>query len=230
MSLKREGTGRAEDGINDELLSKILLDSYTTGEDAHRWYTDPRIPSLGQARGKIVVMRRFGLHEDVKQAGRQAYGSHADLGEWAIDASRWADNTPHDLQRQICVQDFYEVLETQNIELKRKYVCEQLARSASLNCNFKDASAQRPPFYMNFLTASNFFNVGCWPERIAAKLNPAVTKYLAMEHGREMDEGRDVDACTGIVVTDWCGLDGDWDLIRCVVGCNARLMSKEGMH
>ena len=27
---------------------------------------------------------------------------------------------------------------------------------------------------------------------------------------------------TGIVITDWVGACGDWDLVRCVVGMNAR--------
>jgi len=35
------------------------------------------------------------------------------------------------------------------------------------------------------------------------------------------------DGGTGIVVLDWVGLGGDWDLVRCIVGMNSRLMMRE---
>jgi 1-phosphatidylinositol phosphodiesterase len=34
-------------------------------------------------------------------------------------------------------------------------------------------------------------------------------------------------AGTGVVVTDWVGHKDDWDLIRCIVGMNARLQLKK---
>jgi len=79
------------------------------------------------------------------------------------------------------------------------------------------------PFYLNFLSASNFWKVGCWPEKIAKKLNPAIVEFLCEKHG----EGVQGDLGTGIVVCDWVGEDGDWDLVRCIVGMNARLMMRE---
>jgi 1-phosphatidylinositol phosphodiesterase len=33
----------------------------------------------------------------------------------------------------------------------------------------------------------------------------------------------DGDGATGVVVADWVGVDGDWDLVRCIMGMNARL-------
>jgi 1-phosphatidylinositol phosphodiesterase len=75
---------------------------------------------------------------------------------------------------------------------------------------------------VNFLSASNFWKVGCWPEKIAAKLNPAIVEWLAQRH----HAGREGDGATGVVVCDWVGKDGDWDLVRCIVGYNAVLEAK----
>ncbi|KAK4964253.1 hypothetical protein LTR66_012392, partial [Elasticomyces elasticus] len=47
MSIKREGPGQA----TDQQLSCILRDHYAG--DTAQWYTEPRQPSLGEARGKI---------------------------------------------------------------------------------------------------------------------------------------------------------------------------------
>lgn len=229
MSVKREGTGNA----TDQQLSTILYDHYTSKEP-HRWYTDPRIPSLGAARGKIVLMRRFGVDGVVRDAGMRDHGDHGDVGPWAIDASTWADNTAFDQQTSIAVQDFYEVLETENIEKKLQVAQDMLVRAAGnvaklpgINTD-KDYPEPAGPFFVNFLTASNFWKVGCWPERIAAKLNPGIVRFLCQEFGGAVERGEaEGDAQTGIVVTDWCGADGDWDLIRCIVGMNARLMAKE---
>lgn len=35
------------------------------------------------------------------------------------------------------------------------------------------------------------------------------------------------DGGVGIVVCDWVGKDGDWDLVRCIVGMNSRLLLRE---
>ena len=44
-------------------------------------------------------------------------------------------------------------------------------------------------------------------------------------YGERRREGvKGGDCRTGIVVADWVGLDGDWDLARCVVGMNAKLI------
>lgn len=85
------------------------------------------------------------------------------------------------------------------------------------------------PLFINFLTGSNFFNASCWPEKIAAKINPSMIEYLCTGHGAPQKQPGELtvgDAGTGIVVTDWVGNNGDWDLIRCIVGWNARLQLK----
>ncbi|KAG8626628.1 hypothetical protein KVT40_005573 [Elsinoe batatas] len=207
MSIKREGPGTH----NDAQLSMILKDHYARpGDD--KWYTEPRLPTLGEVRGKIVVMRRFALDDRLR-------------GEWGgrgiyIDAENWAYNTPNDRHGDVCVQDFCEVLETENIDQKIRVCCEHLDRSSGEECNMDEARGG--PLYLNFLSASNFWKVGCWPDRIAAKVNPAVIGHLAMNH----DKDNRGDGSAGVVVCDWVGDNGDWDLVRCIVGMNARLSSK----
>lgn len=219
ISLKREGTGNA----TDQQLSRILHSHYAN--DPARWFTAPRIPTLGEARGKIVLVRRFALDESLN-------GEWGGKG-WGIDAATWADNTPNALcpSGDICVQDFYEVLETENIDKKLQYSREHLERAAQCVCALDgDAGAPKQPFFINFLTASNFWKVGCWPDRIAAKLNPAIVEYLCVRHhAGDGGEARKGDGGTGIVVCDWVGVKGNWDLVRCVVGMNAKLEIREGV-
>jgi 1-phosphatidylinositol phosphodiesterase len=226
VSLKREGTGKG----SDQQFSRYLRDSprYLGGDNARRWFTEPRIPALGEARGKCVLVRRFALDDALR-------GEHEGRG-WGVDGSAWPDNcadapTGSGLIR---VQDFYEVAESTNIQKKIDLARAHLERAGEQTFALPgregvDVQSQGggvPPLFVNFLSASNFFNATCWPERIAAKINPAIVEYLCMRHG-ESGKGPSGlgagDGCTGVVVTDWVGHDGDWDLIRCVVGWNARL-------
>ena len=221
MSLKREGPGSA----TDAQLSRILRDHYVG--DVNRWFTAPRVPTLGEARGKIVLIRRFNLEDrlNIEWGG----------AGWCIDAGIWADNTPHSLcpSGHICFQDYYEVLETVTIEKKIQYCIDHLKRAAQCVCPLGSESKQ--PFYVNFLTASNFWKHSCWPDKIAAKLNPAMLDYLCMKHNTpaviNSAEGGEQctlgDGSTGIVVCDWVGHQDNWDLVRCIIGMNAKYEAKD---
>lgn len=217
VSLKREGTGNS----TDEQLSMILHDHYAN-EDPNWWYTEPRIPKLGEVRGKLVLLRRFCIDDRLKT-------EHNGTG-WGLEAENWAYNTPDDTHGLVRVQDFCEVLETENIEIKTKYAMEHLARAAECVAPLPgittDAVNPVPPgpLYLNFLSASNFWKVGCWPEKIAAKLNPAIVEHLCTKHHCDAGHG---DGSTGVVVCDWVGEDGDWDLVRCIVGMNSYLEMRE---
>lgn len=230
MSIKREGTGNA----TDAQLSRILRDHYAG--DVNRWFTAPRIPTLGEARHKIVLIRRFGLEEGLKSEWEGA--------GWCIDAEHWADNTPNATcpSGDICVQDFYEVGETENIDKKLTYSKDHLARASKCVCPLPESivpdvgALPKQPFYINFLTASNFWKVGCWPEKIAEKINPAILEYICLKHNETEgvdlpDEEKELvqrgDGCTGIVVCDWVGYKGNWDLVKCIVAMNARLELRE---
>lgn len=242
VSLKREGTGRG----TDQHLSQHLFRRYCGGqggqggggerdeEVARRWFTEPRIPTLGEARGKIVLVRRFNNDEALQ-------AEHGGRG-WGIDASAWPDNCADGTVDSglVRVQDFYEVSQSTNIEKKAELArshleraCQQAFTTAAApgtGDGDGDDAPPPPPFFVNFLTASNFFNATCWPEKIAARVNPSIIEYLCIRHAEEgkgpaqLDVG---DAATGIVVTDWVGHDGNWDLIRCIVAWNARLQLKE---
>ncbi|EXJ77613.1 1-phosphatidylinositol phosphodiesterase [Capronia epimyces CBS 606.96] len=219
VSLKREGTGKG----TDEQLSRILKKHYVD-RDPRLWFTEPRVPTLAEARGRIVLLRRFVLDDSLRRewAGRG----------WGIDAHVWEDNTAHAVcpSGDVCVQDFYEVLERPSIEKKIAFARDHLERSGA--CDFLPANAnaadqnktKKFPLYVNFLSASNFWKVGTWPEKIAAEVNPAVTAHLGRKHMLD-DQGRVKPGnwSTGIVVTDWVGLGGDWDLVRAIVGMNSKI-------
>ena len=224
MSVKREGTGRG----TDKHLSQHLYKRYCAGDEARRWFLEPRIPSLGEARGKIVLIRRFNNHAALQD-------EHDGAG-WGIDAAAWPDNCADGTVDSglIRVQDFYDVSQGHNIEKKTEMARQHLEKACQrvfAGFGADPAPETTPlPLFVNFLTASNFFNASCWPEKIAAKVNPSIIEYLCIRHaekGRgpaQLDVG---DAGTGIVVTDWVGQGGNWDLIRCIVGWNARLQLKD---
>ena len=227
LSLKREGTGRG----TDQDLSRILKQHFY--EDGKRWYTEPRIPKLGEVRGKVILLRRH--HND--ESLNEEWGGRG----WGLDGSVWPDNCEdgHAGSGIARIQDFYEVDQSTNIQKKIELARKHLERagehafvpaaSATASEGEGEQSHHRP-FFINFLTASNFFRTNCWPERIAAKANPAIIEYLCLRHGEhgKGPAGLSVgDASTGIVVTDWVGGDGDWDLIRCVVGWNAKLQLRQ---
>lgn len=229
MSVKREGIGKA----TDQQLSKILHDHYAT--DSTRWFTEDRIPVLGEVRDKIVLMRRFGLDDSLK-------GEHGGKG-WGIDASSWPDNCADGMcaSGEIRIQDFYEVAESENIEKKIELSREHLERASQTVCvlpgdlNAVDAEKAKQPFFLNFLSASNFWRANCWPDKVAAKVNPEIIDFLCRRHNESTGIGVEGgnpqkpigDGSTGIVVCDWVGANGDWDLVRCIVGMNAILESRE---
>ncbi|KAH6660586.1 PLC-like phosphodiesterase [Truncatella angustata] len=220
MSIKREGTGKG----TDQQLSKYLRERYCN--DGNRWFTEPRIPKLGEGRGKIVLLRRYVNDESLD-------GEH-NGGGFGLDASVWPDNCADAVTGGpgiARVQDFYEMDQSHNIGKKIDLVRAHLERAGEPTCPVHhEDRPEHIPFFVNFLSASNFFNANCWPERIAAKVNPAIVEHLCTAHaepGKGPDNLGVGDGCTGIVVTDWVGQGGDWDLIRCIVGWNARLQLKQ---
>ncbi|OAA65467.1 phosphatidylinositol phospholipase c [Niveomyces insectorum RCEF 264] len=238
-------TGGRPDRPSSSSSSAAAAAPTPTGKaEPWRWFTEPRIPRLDEVRGRIVLVRRFRL-PDNDATFRQLHGGAG----WGLDASTWPDNCADGLSGSglLRLQDFYEVTQAVNIDTKIRHVRALLEHAASTNFAKHDAAVVRttamydgtaaaaapsshtPPLFLNFLSGSNFFNASCWPERIAARVNPAVIEYLCMRHGETAGgpAGMAVgDGSTGIVVTDWVGAKGDWDLIRCIVAWNARLQLK----
>lgn len=214
MSVKREGVGEG----SDQLLSRLLRDHHTA-RDRSRWYTDPNVPTLGQARGKIVLLRRFALDDGIhrEENGGRGFG---------LDGHGWADNTGNDLHGPLAVQDFYDLREPVSFAKKITLVNEHLARAAAVPVPAAaPAPSLSPPFHLNFLSASNFWKPDFWPEKIAAKANPGVVEHLCMRHATDAGPGHS--GSTGILVCDFVGKHGDWDLVRCIVGWNSRLEAWE---
>ena len=213
ISLKREGIGKA----SDDHLARILKRHYID-KDPTKWFTESRIPKLGEVRGKLVLLRRFNY--DHKFATE-----HAPNG-WGIDATSWTDNSPFSLNPtgQLCIQDFYEVLASVNIEEKIAYVERHLARAAAASSCKPESNSSC--LYINFASASNFWKTECWPERIAAKLNPAILEYLCREHmnaihSKSQAQDQSVSmGSTGLVVCDWLGNNGNWDLVKMILAMN----------
>ncbi|KAI7548355.1 PLC-like phosphodiesterase, partial [Hortaea werneckii] len=166
MSIKREGTGNA----TDEQLSTILKDHYTNPQ---QWWTQPHLPTLGQARGKIILLRRFTLAEHLKHEW--------DGKGWGLNAENAPYNKPNSHYENFIGQDFCEVLEAKDIDKKIQYCFEHFERAGAA---VTPLSGARPdgPLYLNVLSGANFWKHGCWPEKIAAKVNPAVTAYLCQKH------------------------------------------------
>lgn len=222
LSLKREGRGSGTDAIFSERLRKqVIL------PNANKWHTNAGVARLGEVRGKIVLLRRFALSERL-QHEVQGHGG------FGINATNWADNTTNHHGGDIQVQDFYTVTDTENIEKKIQYVCEHLERAGAAVHLIRAPKVAREgptqPLFINFLSAANFFKLGCWPDKIAAKMNPAITQFLCERHaigdeGVDPPEGSTIGVGgVGIVVCDWVGEDGDWDLVQAIVGMNSRLL------
>lgn len=197
MSLKREGRG---DGTDQE-FSKLLYNKFV---DKDRWWTRPEFPTLGNARGKIVLIRRFNLDSSLENV-------HEPGLSWGVNAENWAYNTPNNTTPlgDICVQDFCEVLHPKIIEQKITYVQDHLNRAA----NDVSKHEAKKPLYINFLSAANFHKTSTWPGRIAEKVNPAISQYLAKLEARSV----------GVVVQDFVGQNGDFDLSRLIVAMNRTL-------
>jgi 1-phosphatidylinositol phosphodiesterase len=223
ISLKREGIGSA----TDHHLARILEEHYIT-PNASKWHTDTTIPCLGAARGKVVLVRRYA-------SPNPSFG---------LDASPWPHNATHALfpahpqTPTFCLQDYCDVLVPESIATKIQYSNEHLVRAAQ---------CERPgPLYLNFLSGSNFWNKDCWPGNIAKVVNKGMEEWLCVGHhlrnapaserhpGRVQEEGKQGgvrrrargDGRTGIVVMDFVGDGGDWDLVRLVVGMNMGVLMR----
>lgn len=108
------------------------------------------------------------------------------------------------------MQDFCELRVKTDMELKMNYAKKHLEAE-------RDASL----LYLNFLSASNFwYPWRFWPANVAKKLNPYVQDHLLTGIEKEL-------GCSGVIVCDWVGWKGDWELVHCIVELNRRLLMIE---
>lgn len=216
MCIKNRGHGKAE----DDQISLNLRDKIRERQEV--WWTEPRIPALRDVRGKIVLMRRYALHSWVQK-------SHGGTG-YGLDAQEWPNNCKYGIisktnSGNIHLQDLYTVRATRGVNEKTELIYRHLERAAEQSFDLETPGATYPPLFLNFLSGGDFVYRDSWSEDIAAKINPEIVKYLCTKHGEnEGPEGLSVgSAGTAIVLADWVGKDKDWDLVRCIIGMNARL-------
>lgn len=229
VSLKREGIGSS----TDEHFARILQDHYI-GPNASKWYTDPTIPYLGSVRGKCILLRRYTTAPDSTRPSMYSSGH-------GLDATAWPHNctaaTFPTAQPTFHLQDFCDVLVPDAMAQKVQYANEHLVRAAAVVHPIPGVTTDErypvPPgvVYLNFLSASNFWKRACWPERIAGVVNRRMEEWVC--EGHHLGEGEDVvtrrkegDGGTGIVVMDFVGDGGDWDLVRLIVGMNMGVLQK----
>jgi 1-phosphatidylinositol phosphodiesterase len=95
MCLKQE-----DNPVGSTNTFEQTFDSYVAAQP-DRWYLGATIPTLDQARGKIVLLRRFGT--DPTDAAPTPEG---------IDATAWADNTTFTIANAsatLRIQDYYQI-------------------------------------------------------------------------------------------------------------------------
>ncbi|KAK6464476.1 PLC-like phosphodiesterase [Scheffersomyces coipomensis] len=149
VSLKQEGSNDW-DNPNDE-FPNFIWDHYVN-PNKDKWYLGTDIPSVGEARGKVCLFRRFGVNNQDRR------------NEFGFEASSWTYNTTDDDRGAFVVQDFCEVNKEDDIPTKIQYV-KDLASKA------KDyTSGNDNKLFVNFTSASNFFDHACWPQQISSAM------------------------------------------------------------
>lgn len=244
VSLKREGVGSS----TDEHFARILQDHYI-GPNASKWYTDTKIPYLGDVRGKCVLVRRYDVSPSTTSISMYSSGS-------GLDATAWPYNCTSSLfpsaSPTFHLQDFCEVLVPEAITQKVQYANEHLVRAAEVVHHIPGVTTDKTnpvppgPLYLNFLSGSNFWKRACWPEKIAMIVNRHMEEWLCAGHhlhepgttpahpetssvdgaDRVVRRKKAGDGGTGIVVMDVAGDGGDWDLVRLIIGMNMGVLKK----
>lgn len=147
VSIKQEGTGEW-DNNNDE-FANVVWDRYVN-KNKDKWFLGTDLPSVGEARGKAVLFRRFGVKNDDRRA------------HFGFDAASWKYNTTEDDRGKFVVQDFCEIESAADIPKKVGYVKDLARKAAEHNSTSSDGK-----LYVNFTSGSNFFDHECWPQQVA---------------------------------------------------------------
>ncbi|KAK9456098.1 hypothetical protein V1511DRAFT_520967 [Dipodascopsis uninucleata] len=142
-------------------LSEVLYQEYILPM-IDTWYLDTSIPKLGDVRSKAILFRRFSTVSELET-------------KYGIAAPSWTYNTPHSVisnnGTQIAVQDFCDIKNKTNMNQKKEYIQAQIKRASS-------ASDGDSTLYINFSSGSWFWNITCWPKRVANAVYPAIMDAL----------------------------------------------------
>lgn len=87
---------------NDEATDESVTTAFAKvmGKDPDLFYTSSRVPTLGEVRGKIVLLRRFGL------AGNSASGH-----TWGLDLTQWDDKIKAHSGKSMCLVKYEQGFE-----------------------------------------------------------------------------------------------------------------------
>jgi 1-phosphatidylinositol phosphodiesterase len=148
MSVKQEADN---DGATQSF--EATFDGYVA-QDAARWYTGDSLPTLGDVRGDIVLLRRF----------------DATATPLGIDGSMWADNTTFTLTNTdstLRVEDAY-------------IVSDPATKWAAITSLFGEARSGDPAtFYLTY--TSGYEMAGVLPDipDVSNAINPMLDAYFA---------------------------------------------------
>lgn len=134
MSIKQEDDNNAS--FPSAIAEKITSDSSL-------WYTQNRLPKLGEARGKIVLFRRYG---------------DASIG--INCANNWADNTDFNMNNGVSmrVQDFYNIGNNAGRDTKWSKIQSLIATAAQTDNTFCLNFSSGYTGTANITNVSNYIN------------------------------------------------------------------------
>lgn len=176
MSLKRED-GAPSSGNTDGLTFQERFDKYVRESPTGLFYLQNALPTLHNARGKIVLFRRFALDRGTAPAlhGINAYD------DFPNDATGMIEGPP-----KLLIQDQFAQSGLRIRSRDEKFsAIEDLLNRAS-------AAGNRDVLFVNFASAAGIFPDD-YPGAVATDINPRLVTYFT-QHTR----GR-----FGIVVTDF---------------------------
>ncbi|MBQ6874166.1 MAG: phosphatidylinositol-specific phospholipase C [Clostridia bacterium] len=166
FSVKEEQVVLSEQNVAD-LIAEII------SEDESKWFTENRIPTLDEVRGKIVLVNR--------------YSSYQYKGLMATAFDGWENNMSFDITHwyyTIHVQDHYEMKNEQDIE-------EKWNEAKALFDMCREEAYWQGNLYINFLSG----NIGLIPNitKVSDFMNVRFEEYV-----KETGKGS-----YGIVVADY---------------------------
>lgn len=131
-------------------MKRLLFDLYIEPTRS-KWFLEPKIPTLGEARGKIVLFSRFGAADEDKVGG--------------IHPPIWPDNhkgvfdytLPLSAQR-VYTQDWYHIPSTSAIPTKYELALDLLGQAGSnpLDLGLNFTSGGSVPWAFPYLIAKGF--------------------------------------------------------------------------
>ena len=115
---------------NDEATDESVTTAFAKvmGKDPDLFYTSSRVPTLGEVRGKIVLLRRFGL------AGNSASGH-----TWGLDLTQWDDKiAAHPDSSSMCLVQNAQGFEAEGKAGDKKAYCTKVYAQDHYKCTGTD--------------------------------------------------------------------------------------------